>query len=96
MRLTNRHMEENLREFIEKILEEGRATTREKAQERMRAQLAPQQKKLGDLPTKKVSEKKARAMKRDALYAQGTEVSAPSLYDDEDPDLAAHDPDRRD
>jgi len=61
MELANAHLQRTAKEIIARILEEGRATTREKAQERMRAQLAPQQKKLGDLPTKKVSKKKGKA-----------------------------------
>jgi len=46
MRLANRHLEEALNEFIEKILEEGRSVTREKAAERIRAKLPTPQTKL--------------------------------------------------
>lgn len=46
MQLANRHLEEALNEFIEKILEEGRSVTREKAAERIRAKLPDPQTKL--------------------------------------------------
>ena len=46
MQLANRHLEEALNEFIEKILEEGRSVTREKAAERIRAKLPTPQKTI--------------------------------------------------
>lgn len=46
MKLANYHMESALREFIDKILEEGRSVTRDKAAERIRAKLPDPQTKL--------------------------------------------------
>jgi len=46
MRLANAHLEVVMAELQERLFEEQRATTREKAQERLRAKLAPAQKTL--------------------------------------------------
>jgi len=72
MELVNAHLQRTANEIIEKILEEGRATTREKAQERMRAQLAPQQKKLTDVRPAKISKKKGEREKGE-YKAEGAE-----------------------
>ena len=46
LNLANKHLEEALREFIDKILDEGRAATRDKAAERIRAKLPEPQKTI--------------------------------------------------
>jgi len=57
MKLANIHMEEALNEFIHRILEEGRAATREKVAERIRAKLPEPQTKISDL--KRIKDKEA-------------------------------------
>ena len=46
MELANVHLEELLRDLQEKVLGEGRAITRDKATERMRAQIPEPQKTI--------------------------------------------------
>lgn len=60
MRLANKHLEEALHEFIEKILSEGRAATREKAAERIRAKLPTPQKTIEQVAPAKISKAKGK------------------------------------
>jgi hypothetical protein len=94
MQVANQHLEKLLEELVEKLMDDQRAWTREKSAERTRAKLAPQQAKLYYVKSEKAAKKKGKELKKEAFYAEGAETAAPSLYDDEDPDSAAHDPDR--
>ncbi len=50
MELANDHLQKIAEEMIVKLLDEGRTATREKAAERVRMKLAPQQKTLTTIP----------------------------------------------
>ncbi len=53
MELANAHMKAALGEFIDEILNEGRAATREKTAERIRAKMTPPQTRIEDTTTAK-------------------------------------------
>jgi len=73
MRLANAHLEVVMAELQERLLEEQRATTREKAQERLRAKLAPAQKTLSNIGGQKISRAKGKELKRVELYRGAVE-----------------------
>jgi len=60
MELANQHLQKLLDEIIEKLMDDQRAWTREKAAERTRARLAPAQRKLSEIAPARHSRGKAK------------------------------------
>ena len=93
MELANVHLEELLRDLQEKVLGEGRAITRDKATERMRARIPEPQKKLEGREWTKLAKKKGKGSVQHLGEAKDAEQLIDEEEEPEDPDLEAHDPD---
>jgi len=65
MRLANEHLENIMAEVQERLLEEGRAVTREKTAERIRAKLPQAQKRLEQVRRDKEKEAELDARQED-------------------------------
>lgn len=90
MELANVHLEELLRDLQEKVLGEGRAITRDKATERMRAKMPEPQKSLTGREWVKDAKKKGKG----SVQHLGEAKDAEQLIDEEEEDELAYDKDR--
>jgi len=81
MRLANAHLEVVMAELQERLFEEQRATTREKAQERLKAKLAPAQKKLTGILVEKAWKAKG---KKGSVQHLGEAEDAERMIEEEE------------